>query len=190
MATNKPRHGYERKRSQLKTKMMGQKHWTKRSRKTGEFMDQKKAGKFKTTSLSRRKSYPLRCCKPNSGPPVVSISRNRSRFSGLLGRGPFAYRRGRGHWRRSLVLQQQSLGDHRAEYGAYFAEPAGTGSTCDTAINSAVNLIERKPRFGRAFLCLRIGRRQHLFLISKGPQERNRQRCATPPPPPVLMRTH
>jgi hypothetical protein len=47
MATNNPRHGYERKRRQLKTKTMGQKHWTKRSRKTGEFMDQKKAGKFK-----------------------------------------------------------------------------------------------------------------------------------------------
>jgi hypothetical protein len=41
MATNKPRHGYERKRSQLQTKAMGQKHWTKRSRQTGEFMDQK-----------------------------------------------------------------------------------------------------------------------------------------------------
>ena len=53
-ATNSPRHGYERKRSQLKTKTMGQKHWTKRSRKTGEFMDQKKAGKFK--SVRREKS--------------------------------------------------------------------------------------------------------------------------------------
>jgi hypothetical protein len=48
MATNKPRHGYERKRSQLQTKAMGQKHWTKRSRQTGEFMDQKKVGKFKS----------------------------------------------------------------------------------------------------------------------------------------------
>jgi hypothetical protein len=48
MATNKPRHGYERKRSQVQTKTMSQKHWTKRSRKTGEFMDQKKAGKFKS----------------------------------------------------------------------------------------------------------------------------------------------
>jgi hypothetical protein len=54
MATNSPRHGYERKRSQLKTKTMGQKHWTKRSRKTGEFMDQKKDGKFK--SVRREKS--------------------------------------------------------------------------------------------------------------------------------------
>ena len=30
MATNKPRLGHERKRSQLKTKATGQKHWTKR----------------------------------------------------------------------------------------------------------------------------------------------------------------
>jgi hypothetical protein len=37
MATNNPRHGYERKRSQTKTKTMSQKHWTKRSRETGEF---------------------------------------------------------------------------------------------------------------------------------------------------------
>ena len=48
MATNNPRRGYERKRSQLKTKTMGQKHWTKRSRETGAFMDQKKTGKFKS----------------------------------------------------------------------------------------------------------------------------------------------
>jgi hypothetical protein len=48
MATDKPRHGYERKRSQLKTKTMGQKHWIKRSRETGEFMEQKKRGKFKS----------------------------------------------------------------------------------------------------------------------------------------------
>jgi hypothetical protein len=54
MATNNPRHGYERKRSQVKTKMMGQKHWTKRSRETGRFMDQKKAGKFK--AVRREKS--------------------------------------------------------------------------------------------------------------------------------------
>ena len=33
---------------QLKTKTMGQKHWIKRSRQTGEFMDQKKVGKFKS----------------------------------------------------------------------------------------------------------------------------------------------
>jgi hypothetical protein len=29
MATNNPRHGCERKRSQIKTKTMGQNHWTK-----------------------------------------------------------------------------------------------------------------------------------------------------------------
>lgn len=54
MATNNPRHGYERKRSQLKTKTMGEKHWTKRSRETGAIMDQKKAGKFK--SVRREKT--------------------------------------------------------------------------------------------------------------------------------------
>jgi len=35
---------YERKRSQLKTKTMGHKHWTKRSRETGTFTNRKKAG--------------------------------------------------------------------------------------------------------------------------------------------------
>ena len=52
MATNKPlgdnaRKGAVRKRSQLKTKMEGEAHWTKRSREDGEFMSQKKdpAGK-------------------------------------------------------------------------------------------------------------------------------------------------
>jgi hypothetical protein len=54
MATNKPRHGYERKRSQLKTKTMSQKHWTKRSRVTGEFMDQKKRGKFKSVRREKK----------------------------------------------------------------------------------------------------------------------------------------
>jgi hypothetical protein len=47
MATNKPpgdkaRKGAVRKRSQLKTKIEGEQRWTKRSRDTGEFMDQKK----------------------------------------------------------------------------------------------------------------------------------------------------
>lgn len=51
MAVNKPvgdnaRKGAVRKRSQLKTKTEGESHWTKRSRATGQFMDQKK----KTTS--------------------------------------------------------------------------------------------------------------------------------------------
>jgi hypothetical protein len=52
MAVNKPvgdgaRKGAVRKRSQLATKMEGQKQWTKRSRKTGKFMDNKEGPKFK-----------------------------------------------------------------------------------------------------------------------------------------------
>ena len=53
MATNAPvgdghRNGMVRKRSQLKTKIEGETHWTKRSRETGQFMDQKKDdAKFK-----------------------------------------------------------------------------------------------------------------------------------------------
>jgi len=53
MATNAPsgdnrRKGAVRKRTQLKTKVMGEEHFTKRSKKTGEFMAQKKdGGKFK-----------------------------------------------------------------------------------------------------------------------------------------------
>jgi hypothetical protein len=53
MATNAPtgdgqRKGAVRKRTQLKTKIEGEEHWTKRSKATGEFMAQKKdATKFK-----------------------------------------------------------------------------------------------------------------------------------------------
>jgi hypothetical protein len=48
MATNKPtgdnaRKGAVRKRTQLRTKTMGESTWTKRDKTTGEFMDQKKA---------------------------------------------------------------------------------------------------------------------------------------------------
>ncbi len=48
MATNKPvgdnaRKGAGRKRSQLKTKIEGEETWTKRSRATGQFIDQKNA---------------------------------------------------------------------------------------------------------------------------------------------------
>ena len=48
MAVNKPvgdnaRKGAVRKRSQLRTKVMGEETWTKRSRATGKFIDQKKA---------------------------------------------------------------------------------------------------------------------------------------------------
>ena len=47
MAVNKPagdgrRIGAVRKRSQLKTKIEGEGRWTKRSRESGRFMDQKK----------------------------------------------------------------------------------------------------------------------------------------------------
>jgi len=53
MATNAPagdghRNGAVRKRSQLKTKTMGEKYFTKRSKTSGQFMAQKKdGGKFK-----------------------------------------------------------------------------------------------------------------------------------------------
>lgn len=53
MATNKPtgdkaRKGAVKKRSQLKGKLMGKPVWTKRDKKTGEFLDVKKSKtKFK-----------------------------------------------------------------------------------------------------------------------------------------------
>jgi len=52
MAVNKPvgdsaRKGAVKKRSQLKGKLQGETAWTKRSRKTGKFMDVKKGKKFK-----------------------------------------------------------------------------------------------------------------------------------------------
>ena len=48
MAVNKPtgdnaRKGAVRKRSQLKSKVMGEETWTKRSKESGKFIDQKKA---------------------------------------------------------------------------------------------------------------------------------------------------
>jgi len=61
MATNKPygnhaRKGAVRKRSQRKTKIMGEKRWTKRSRVTGEFLSQKKAGAKKYKGVRREKA--------------------------------------------------------------------------------------------------------------------------------------
>jgi hypothetical protein len=52
MAVNKPvgdnaRKGAVRKRSQLETTMQGEAHWTKRSKVSGQFMDQKNAKPFK-----------------------------------------------------------------------------------------------------------------------------------------------
>ena len=60
MAVNKPvgdnaRKGAVRKRSQLKTKVQGEERWTKRSRSSGPFMDQKKDdSKFKGVRRERR----------------------------------------------------------------------------------------------------------------------------------------
>jgi hypothetical protein len=60
MAVNKPvgdnaRKGAVRKRSQLKTNVQGEEHWTKRSRQTGRFMDQTKGDtKFKGVRRERR----------------------------------------------------------------------------------------------------------------------------------------
>jgi len=50
MATNAPsgdghRNGAVRKRSQLKTKVMGEGRFTKRDKSTGQFMEQKQDGK-------------------------------------------------------------------------------------------------------------------------------------------------
>jgi hypothetical protein len=47
MAVNKPtgdnaRKGAVRKRTQIKTKVMGEEHWTKRGKKSGQFLQQKK----------------------------------------------------------------------------------------------------------------------------------------------------
>lgn len=59
MAVNKPvgdkaRKGAVRKRSQLKTKVEGEAHWTKRSKASGQFMDQKKSGTAKKFKGIRR----------------------------------------------------------------------------------------------------------------------------------------
>jgi hypothetical protein len=58
MATNKPicdnaRKGAVRKRSQRKTKVMGEDHWTKRSPRSGKFMAQKPAGAQKYKGVRR-----------------------------------------------------------------------------------------------------------------------------------------
>jgi hypothetical protein len=61
MATNKPtgdnaRKGAVRKRTQLRTKTMGESTWTKRDKTTGEFMDQKTApAKKKFKGVRREK---------------------------------------------------------------------------------------------------------------------------------------
>jgi hypothetical protein len=60
MATNKPtgdnaRKGAVRKRTQLRTKVMGKSSWTKRDKTTGEFMDQKKVPAKKFKGVKREK---------------------------------------------------------------------------------------------------------------------------------------
>jgi hypothetical protein len=52
MATNAPtgdghRNGAVRKRTQIKTKIMGEEHETKRNKANGQFVAQKQVGKFK-----------------------------------------------------------------------------------------------------------------------------------------------
>jgi hypothetical protein len=59
MAVNKPvgdiaRKGAVRKRPQLKTKIEGETHWTKRSRTSGQFLDQKKSPTAKRFKGVRR----------------------------------------------------------------------------------------------------------------------------------------
>ena len=61
MATNKPvgdnaRKGAVRKRTQLRSKTMGEGTWIKRDKNTGKFMDQKKAAKkkFKSARLEKK----------------------------------------------------------------------------------------------------------------------------------------
>lgn len=60
MATNKPknnaRKGAVKKRTQLKTTLQGKKTYTKRSKETGQFIDQKKAPakkKFKGVRMEK-----------------------------------------------------------------------------------------------------------------------------------------
>jgi hypothetical protein len=66
MAVNRPpgddrRVGAVRNRSQLKTKMQGEEHWTKRKRKgspgAGQFLDQKQKGKFKGVRKEKKATF-------------------------------------------------------------------------------------------------------------------------------------
>jgi hypothetical protein len=60
MASNEPvgdnrRIGAVKKRSQVKTKMKGEEHWTKRSKETGQFMDQKRARRSLRACVGRKR---------------------------------------------------------------------------------------------------------------------------------------
>jgi hypothetical protein len=58
MATNSPagdghRNGAVKKRTQLETKIEGEKQWTKHDKETGQFMDNKEPDKFKGVRKER-----------------------------------------------------------------------------------------------------------------------------------------
>jgi hypothetical protein len=71
MGTNKPtgdnaRKGAVRKRTQIRTKTMGESTWTKRDKSTGKFVDQKKApAKKKFKGVRREKK--AAACRQNRG---------------------------------------------------------------------------------------------------------------------------
>ena len=52
-----------RKRSQIKTAIGGEEHWTKRSRSSGQFMDQKKDPEAKNSKASEKSGEPN--CRPS-----------------------------------------------------------------------------------------------------------------------------
>jgi hypothetical protein len=77
MAVNKPtgdnaRKGAVRKRSQIKTKMQGEEHWTKRSKASGRFLDQKKSAKAKPFKGVRKE-------KGKAGPAKSRSTKSKSR---------------------------------------------------------------------------------------------------------------
>jgi len=63
MATNKTigdnsRKGAVKKRTQVKTKILGEEHWTKRSKDSGQFMDQKKKESSRASGGSKWLAFP------------------------------------------------------------------------------------------------------------------------------------
>lgn len=68
MAVNKPtgdnaRKGAVKKRSQLKTKVMGEETWTKRNKESGKFIDQKDAPAKKPARRSAEGNSSSRRCQ-------------------------------------------------------------------------------------------------------------------------------
>jgi len=85
MAVNKPvgdnaRKGAVRKRSQLKTKIVGEGHWTKRSKESGHFMDQKKSPKANPYKGVRREKE---CYVRGGQSPAHSLSSSMLLHSGV-----------------------------------------------------------------------------------------------------------